>query len=248
MCATTSRPPAAVLFYSRDRGGEHPERHLVGYAGLMQADAYAGFNKLYETARRPKPIIEAACWAHARRKFFDLARLKKAPIAIEAVERIDALFAIEREINGMTPDERLRVRNERSRPLVAALEAWLRERRAQLSGQSETGKAINYSLKRWAALARFLDDGRLCMSNNAAERALRGIAVGRHNWTFAGSDQGGERAAALYTLIETAKLNGIDPQAWLADVLARLPDHSAKRIGELLPWNWQRERQQKAAA
>ena len=241
-------PPAAVLFYSRDRGGEHPERHLVGYAGLMQADAYAGFNKLYETARKPKPIIEAACWAHARRKFFDLARLKKAPIAIEAIERIDALFAIEREINGMTPDERLRVRNERSRPLVAALEAWLRERRAQLSGQSETGKAINYSLKRWAALARFLDDGRLCMSNNAAERALRGIAVGRHNWTFAGSDQGGERAAALYTLIETAKLNGIDPQAWLADVLARLPDHSAKRIGELLPWNWQRERQQKAAA
>src|SRR6266516_4174280 len=129
-----------------------------------------------------RPIIEAACWAHARRKFFDLARLKKAPIAIETVERIDAVFTIEREINGMTPDERLRVRNERSRPLVAALEAWLRERRAQLSGQSETGKAIDYSLKRWAALARFLDDGRLCMSNNAAERALRGIAVGRHNW------------------------------------------------------------------
>src|SRR5438034_1995185 len=147
-------PPAAVLFYSRDRGGEHPERHLVGYAGLMQADAYAGFNKLYETARKPKPIIEAACWAHARRKFFDLARLKEAPIAIDAIERIDALFAIEREINGMTPDERLRVRIERSRPLVAALEAWLRERRAQLSGQSVTGKAINYSLKRWAALAR----------------------------------------------------------------------------------------------
>src|SRR6266704_6523227 len=182
-------PPAAVLFYSRDRGGEHPERHLVGYAGLMQADAYAGFNKLYETARKPKPIIEAACWAHARRKFFDLARLKEAPIAIDAIERIDALFAIEREINGMTPDERLRVRNERSRPLVAELETWLRERRAKLSGQSETAKAIDYSLKRWAALARFLDDGRLCMSNNAAERALRGIAVGRHNWTFAGSDQ-----------------------------------------------------------
>jgi transposase len=241
-------PPAAVLFYSRDRGGEHPERHLADYVGLMQADAYAGFNKLYETARKPGPIIEAACWAHARRKFFDLARLKKAPIAIEAVERIDALFAIEREVNGMTPDERLRVRNERTRPLVAELETWLRERRAKLSGQSETGKAIDYSLKRWAALARFLDDGRLCMSNNAAERALRGIAIGRHNWTFAGSDQGGERAAAIYTLIETAKLNGIDPQAWLADVLARLPDHSAKRIGELLPWNWQFERQQKAAA
>ena len=241
-------PPAAVFFYSSDRSGKHPEEHLASYTGLMQADAYSGFNRLYAASRKGGPIIEASCWAHARRKFFDLARINKAPIAIEAVERIDALFAIEREINGEVPHQRKRVRNERSRPLVAALEAWLRERRAQLSGQSETGKAINYSLKRWAALARFLDDGRLCMSNNAAERALRGIAVGRHNWTFAGSDQGGERAAALYTLIETAKLNGIDPQAWLADVLARLPDHSAKRIGELLPWNWQRERQQKAAA
>jgi transposase len=241
-------PPAAVFFYSRDRGGEHPERHLADYAGLMQADAYAGFNRLYDPARRPGPIVEAACWAHARRKFFDLARLKKAPIAIEAVQRIDALFAIEREINGVTPEERLRVRRERSRPLVADLETWLRAQRAKLSTKNETAKAIDYSLKRWPALTRFLDDGRLCLSNNAAERGVRGIAVGRHNWTFAGSDAGAERAAAIYTLIETAKLNDVDPRAWLADVLARLPDHPARRIRELLPWNWRDARQPDAAA
>src|SRR4051794_25533603 len=231
-------PPAAAFFYSRDRGGEHPEQHLASYAGLMQADAYAGFNRLYEAGRKPGPIIEAVCWAHARRKFFDLARLNKAPIATEAVERIDVLFAIEREINGMMPSERVHVRNERSRPLVTALELWLREQRTRVSKNSETGKAIAYSLKRWAALARFLDNGRLCMSNNAAERELRAVAVGRRNWTFAGSDEGGRRAAAIYTLIATAKLNDVDPQAWLADMLAHLPDHPAKRIHELLPWNW----------
>jgi transposase len=231
-------PPAAVFFYSRDRGGEHPEQHLASYAGLMQADAYAGFNRLYEANRRPGPIVEAACWAHGRRKFFDLARLNKAPIAMEAVARIDALFAIEREINGLAPHERVRERNERSRPLVIELEIWLREQRARVSKNSETGKAIAYSLKRWCALTRFLDDGRLCMSNNAAERELRAVAVGRRNWTFAGSDEGGRRAAAIYTLIATARLNDIDPQAWLADVLTRLPDHPAKRIHELLPWNW----------
>src|SRR5712691_5644305 len=234
-------PPAAAFFYSRDRGGEHPEQHLASYAGLMQADAYAGFNRLYEANRKPGPIIEAACWAHGRRKFFDLARINKAPIAIEAVKRIDALFVIEREINGMTPEERMRIRNERSRSLVIELERWLREQRARVSKNSETGKAIDYSLKRWSALTRFLDDGRLCMSNNAAERELRAIALGRRNWTFAGSDEGGRRAAAIYTLIATAKLNDVDPQAWLADVLARLSDHPAKRIHELLPWNWRRQ-------
>ena len=197
-------PPAAVFFYSRDRGGEHPERHLGSYAGLMQADAYAGFNRLYEANRKPGPIAEAACWAHSRRRFFDLARINQAPIAAEAVERIDALFAIEREINGVTPQERVRVRNERSRPRVIALEIWLREERGCVSKNSDTGKAIDYSLKRWAALTRFLDDGRLCMSNNAAERELRAVAIGRRNWTFAGSDEGGRRAAAIYTLIATA--------------------------------------------
>jgi transposase len=231
-------PPAAVFFYSGDRGGEHPERHLAGYAGLMQADAYAGFNRLYEEGRKPGPIIEAACWSHARRKFFDLARLHKAPIATEAVARIDALFAIERDINGLVPQQRIAIRNDRSRPLIVDLEHWLREQRARVSRNSDTGKAIDYSLKRWTALTRFLDDGRLCMSNNAAERELRAVAVGRKNWTFAGSDEGGRRAAAIYTLIATAKLNDVDPQAWLADVLARLPDHPARRIHDLLPWNW----------
>ncbi len=241
-------PPAAAFFYSRDRGGEHPQLHLASYTGLMQADAYAGFNRLYEAGRKGGPIIEAACWAHARRKFFDLARLKKAPIAIEAVNRIDALFAIEREINGASPNQRLAVRHKCSRPLIAELKTWLRAQRARLSAKNEIAKAIDYSLKRWTALTRFLDDGRLCISNNAAERALRGVAVGRHNWTFAGSDEGGRRAAAIYTLVETAKLNDIDPQAWLADILARLPDHPAKRINALLPWNWRQARQQSAVA
>jgi transposase len=242
-------PPAAAYFYSPDRGGAHPEEHLASYVGLMQADAYAGFNRLYEAGRKPGPIVEAACWAHARRKFFDLARLNKAPIAIEAVARIDALFTIEREINGLAPVERRKVRQERSRPRLEALGTWLREQYARLSPNNQVAKAIAYSLNCWDGLFRFLDDGRLCMTNNAAERALRGIAVGRHNWTFAGSDAGGRRAAAIYTLIETAKLNDVDPQAWLADVLARLHDHPAKRLTELLPWNWKAQKhQQKAAA
>jgi transposase len=241
-------PPAAAFLYSPDRAGKHAEEHLTGYAGLMQADAYSGFNRLYEATRKPGPITEAMCWAHARRKLFDHARINKAPIAIEAVRRMDELFAIERDINGKPPHERKRVRQEQSRPLVTALEAWLREQRARLSASNDIAKAISYSLNRWAGLIRFLDDGRLCMTNNAAERALRGIAVGRNNWTFAGSDEGGRRAAAIYTLIETAKLNDVDPQAWLADVLARLQDHPARRIDELLPWNWKREREQKAAA
>jgi len=160
---------------------------------------------------------------------------------VEAVKRIDVLFAIEREINGLMPQERLRVRQERSRPLIIELQTWLRAQRARLSKNSDTTKAINYSLNRWDAFTRFLDDGRLCLSNNAAERELRAVALGRKNWTFAGSDEGGRRAAAIYTLIATAKLNDVDPQAWLADVLAHLPDHPAKRIHELLPWNWHRQ-------
>lgn len=240
-------PPAAMFFYSPDRGGKHPQQHLAGWSGLMQADAYAGYNEIYDQARSPAPVIEAACWSHARRKFYELAAIKKAPIAIEAVRRMDELFAIEREINGSTVEKRLAVRQERSRPLVEDLGAWLREERAKLSSKNPIAKAIQYSLKLWPALTRFLDDGRVCLSNNAAERALRGIAVGRHNWTFAGSDRGGERAAAIYTLIETCKLNDVDPRTWLADVLSRLPDHSANRIAELLPWNW-RERPQIAKA
>jgi len=186
--------------------------------------------------------------SHGRRNFFDLAKLNKAPIAIEAVRRIDELFEIERTINGKTPEQRVAVRQEKSKPLVLALEAWLRDQRAKLSSKSETAKAINYCLTRWKAFTRFLDDGRICLSNNAAERAVRGVAVGRKNWTFAGSDAGGHRAAAILTLIETCKMNDVDPQAWLTDILARLPDHPAKRINELLPWNWKLQHQPQAKA
>ena len=231
-------PPAAVFFYSRNRGGEHPARHLAGYAGILQADAYAGFGDLYDGRRKPGPITEAACWSHSRRKFFELADLRKAPLATEAVRRIDQLFAIEREINGVPTAERLLVRRRESRPIVADLENWMRAERARLSRHAETAKAIDYMLTRWPAFTRFLDDGHICLTNNADERALRGIALGRRSWLFAGSDRGGERAAAIYTLIATAKLNDINPQAWLTDVLRRIADHPASRLQELLPWNW----------
>ena len=234
--------PAVVLYYSPNREGEHPQRQLASYTGIMQVDAYSGYNALYVDGRQPGPIIEAACWAHGRRKLFELARLRKMPIAIEAVRRIDELFAIEREINGLPPEQRLRVRRERSKPLIEDLERWLRAERRKLSSKNPLAKAMDYSLKRWSTFTRFLDDGRICMTNNAAERAVRGIAVGRRNWTFCGSDAGGERAAVIFTLIETAKLCDVDPRAWLADVLARIADHPASRIDELLPWNWQAAR------
>lgn len=249
--------PAAIFYYSRDRGGEHPRAHLAGYAGLLQADAYGGYGKLYVPNRTPGPILEAACWVHARRAFFVLADVEAAarrtararthggtpgvisPIALEAVRRIDALFAIERDINGHSAEQRHAVRQELSAPLVADLHDWMREQRAKLSRGNDLARAMDYMLKRWAAFTRFLDDGRICLSNNAAERALRGIALGRKSWLFAGSDRGGARAAAMYSLIVTAKLNNIDPQAWLTDVLARIAAHPASKIDELLPWNWQ---------
>ena len=240
--------PAALFHYAPNRDGTHPERHLANYAGLMQADAYAGYNGLYADGRKPGPILEAACWAHGRRKFFELADLQKAPLAIEAVRRIDELFAIEREINGQPPDDRRKIRQERSKPLADALEAWLRQERKALSSKSPMARAMDYSLKRWPAFTRFLDDGRLCMSNNAAERAVRGVAVGRRNWTFCGSDSGGRRAAAMYTLIETCRQNDVDAKAWLADVLARIADHPAKQIAQLLPWNWKEQALQFQAA
>ena len=243
-----SDPPAAFFYYSRNRAGEHPQGHLAGYVGLMQADAFNGYNDLYRANRKPAPILEAACWSHGRRKFFDLAKTGEAPIAAEAVRRIDELFAIERAINGKAPEQRLAVRREKSAPLVTDLEIWIRQQRDLLSSGNETAKAINYLLNRWAAFTRFLDDGRVCLTNNAAERALRGVAVGRRNWTFAGSDAGGHRAAAIYTLIETCKMNDIDPQAWLADVLARLRDHPASKLADLLPWNWKADQQSKVAA
>jgi transposase len=230
--------PAALFYYSPNRSGEHPEMHLAEYTGLMQADAFSGYNGLYVEGRHSGPIVEAACWAHGRRKFFEIAELQKAPVAIEAVQRIDELFAIERDINGKPPDERLAVRRARSRPLVDDLDRWLHTERRKLSSKNRIAKAIDYLLKRWSAFTRILDDGRICLSNNAAERSIRGIAVGRKNWIFAGSDSGGHRAAAIYTLIETAKLNGVDARAWLADVLARIADHPASRIDDLLPCNW----------
>jgi len=245
-------PPAAVYFYSRDRAGEHPQRHLAGWSGILQADAYSGYGKLYEVERSAGPIFEAACWAHARRKFFELADLAAAarrkaqrrsravisPVALEAVRRIDVLFEIERAINGLPAEQRLAVRREQSAPLVAQLEAWMCEERRKLSRHSDVAGPIDYMLKRWSSFARFLEDGRICLSNNAAERALRGLALGRKAWLFAGSDRGGQRAAFFYSLIHTCKLNDVDPQAWLADVLARIADYPANRIDELLPWNW----------
>jgi transposase len=248
-------PPAALFYYARDRSGAHPEKHLSGFTGILQADAYAGYNRLFKPDRSPGPVTEALCWAHARRKFFVLADIAAAakrraksgkhgaiisPLAFEAVKRIDALFDIEREINGTSAGERLAVRAERSAPLLADLEAWMREERARLSRHAPVAKAMDYMLKRWPGFTRFLEDGRICLTNNAAERALRGIALGRKSWLFAGSDRGGERAAVMYTLIVTAKMNDIDPQAWLADVLTRIADHPSQRLDELLPWNWKK--------
>jgi transposase len=231
-------PPAAMFFYSRNRAGEHPRQHLTDYGGILQADAYAGFNELYDPRRKPGPMTEAACWAHGRRNFFVLADVAKAPLALEAVRRIDAIFAVERPLNGVAQDQRLALRKQHVALLVGELEAWMHTERARLSRHNDVAKAMDYMLKRWAAFVRFLDDGRICISNNAAERMLRGIALGRRSWLFAGSDRGGDRTAALYTLIATAKLNGIDPQAWIQDVLRRIADHPVGKLAELLPWNW----------
>jgi transposase len=242
-------PPAALYYASRDRRGEHPARHLQGFAGILQADAYSGYNELYDPARAPGLITAALCWAHARRQFFELAdiaanarRGKNAvaisPIALETVKRIDVLFDIERGINGDSAEERLRVRREQSGPVVAALEVWLREQRSRLSRSSPVAEPIDYMLRRWDRFSRFLDDGRICLTNNAAERALRGFALGRKSWLFAGSERGADRAAFMATLIMTAKLNDIDPQAWLADVLARIAEHPVHKLDEFLPWNW----------
>jgi hypothetical protein len=217
---------------------------------LLQADAYAGYNALYQPDRPPKPITGVLCWSHARRKFFVLADITAnvrrgpnaspiSPLALAAVERIDRLFDIERTINGLGIDERLVVRQAQSAPLVAELEAWMRAESQRLSKHAEVARAMSYMLRRWEGFTRFLQDGRACLSNNAAERALRGISLGRKSWLFAGSDRGGARAAFMYTLVATAKLNDIDPQAWLAEVLERIADLPGSRLPELLPWNWQ---------
>ena len=248
-----SDPPAALFHYSRDRRGEHPRAHLASWAGILQADAYGGYNELYAAGRQPAPVLEAGCFAHARRKFFELADVTTAarrksrgertgmiyPIALEAVQRLDALFDIERGINGKPTAERLAMRQQHSRPLMDELHAWLTVQLAKLSRSHDLAKAINYMLRRWDAFTRFLEDGRVCLTNNAAERALRCVPLGRKAWLFCGSDRGGQRAAILYTLIQTARLNDVDPQAWLADVLASIADHPVSRLDDLLPWNWQ---------
>ena len=247
-------PPAAIFYYSPDRGGAHPGQHLAAYAGVLQADAYGGYGDLYKSDRKPGLIIEAACWSHGRRKFFVLADIAKtaaarsqkkqaawSPMAHEAVRRIDLIFDAERQINGLAADKRLELRQAHIAPLVAELEGWMRTQRARLSRRNDVAKAMDYMLTRWAAFTRFLEDGRVCLTNNAAERALRCVAVGRRNWTFCGSDRGGERAAAIYTLVATAKLNDIDPEAWLADVLRRINDHPASRLDDFLPWNWKNQ-------
>jgi transposase len=251
-----------MFYYSRDRAGEHPQTHLADYAGIFQADAFGGYNKLYEAGRKPAPIVEAACWVHARRPFFIMADLVAnarraaqgrtpgmiSPLALEAVRRIDALFEIERSINGQSAEKRKAVRQELSAPLVADLQTYMLERRAELSRGHDLVRAMNYILKRWSAFTLFLEDGRVCLSNNAAERAIRGIALGRKSWLFCGSDRGGHRAAAMYGLIITAKMNDVDPQAWLTDVLARIAAHPAHRLDELLPWNWRKPSTDAAAA
>ncbi|WP_300043396.1 IS66 family transposase [uncultured Paracoccus sp.] len=255
-------PPAALYYFSTDRRMEHPTRHLAGWTGILQADAYGGYNGVYDAAHKPAPVLSALCWSHARRKFFELADIKAtarkgrsvaeeiSPIALDAVKRIDAIFDAERGITGLSAAARSDARQRQVAPMVDDLHDWMRAERARMSKHNPVAKAINYMLHedgRWDAFTRFLDDGRICLTNNAAERALRGIALGRKAWLFAGSSRGGERAAFMYSLIVTAKMNDVDPQAWLADVLARLPDMPISRLPELLPWNWPRTAQRIAA-
>ena len=239
-----SLAPAAVYFYSPDRKGEHPASHLKGFKGVLHADGYAGFNAIYEKGA----VVEAACWAHVRRKFFDEHADNGSPIAKEAIDRIGALYAIEDEARGRPPDERRRLRQAKSRPLAEALNAWFVATKLKLSPKSDLAKAIRYALGRWPALIGYLDDGRLEIDNNAAERSIRPLALGRKNYLFAGSDKGGERAAVAYSLIETAKMNSLNPEEYLRDILARIADHPINRVADLLPWNWARQKNQAAQA
>lgn len=225
--------PAAVWFrYSPDRKGIHPQQHLKHYQGALHADGYAGFNPLYATGK----IHEVACWAHVRRKFYDIAQSIDSPVATEAIARIAVLYAIEKTIRGKSPDARRAVRQARAGPLLDELKTWLQTKLSEVSAKSVLAQAIGYALSRWTALTRYLDDGTLEIDNNAAERALRTVALGRKNYLFAGSDAGGERAALIYSLIGTATLNGLNPQDYLAYVIGRIADHPINRVDELLPW------------
>lgn len=229
--AADETPPAVLFRYSPDRKGQHPQTHLKGFRGVLQADAYAGFNALYG-----EYVAEAACWAHVRRKFYDIAQAHPAPLAADALRRIAALYAIEADIRGQPPDRRKTARQARAAPRLAAFRVWLQTTLSQVSTKSALAAAIKYALAHWTALVRYVDDGRIEIDNNAAERAIRAVALGRKNYLFAGSDAGGERAALIYSLIGTARLNGLDPQAYLTAVLARIADHPVNRVDELLPW------------
>ena len=230
--AASRDPPAVWYRYSPDRKGEHPQAHLKRFRGILQADAFSGYSELYAGER----ILEAACWAHARRKFYDLYVADRSPLAAEAIRRIGELYAIEREIRGRKPSERVQVRQQRAGPLLEQLQQWLAATLRTVSAKSELAGAIKYALVRWVALTRYRDDGRIEIDNNSAERSIRPLVLGRRNYLFAGSDAGGERAANIYTLIATARLNDIDPYLYLRHVLERIAEHPINRIDELLPW------------
>ena len=244
----STAPPGAAYFFSVDRKGEHPQRHLAGFSGILQADAYSGFKALYALDASGKPRIhEAACWAHLRRDFFDVHTATKSEIAREALDRIGELYDIERQINRKSRDGRWDIRQTETRPKVEAFKAWAEVQLTRIPGKSDLAKAFRYALNRWRAFTIFLDDGRVAIDNNAAERAIKPIVIGRKNFLFAGSDAGGETLASAMTIIETAKFNGLDPQAYLADIFGRIHDHKINRIDELLPWNWKPVGNQAAA-
>jgi transposase len=238
-------PPAVVFRFTTGRGGEHPSTHLAGYRGYLQADGYAGYNTLYRDpkTKAPRGVTEVGCWAHSRRKFTDILEKSPSPIAAQAVVRIGELFAIERDIKGAPPDERRRVRQQLAVPKLAALRPWLEAQMRGLSSDSTLAKACRYPLNRWAAMVRYCDDGLLEISNNLVENALRGVALGRRNWMFVGSTKGGDASALFYSLAETCRLNGVEPEAWFTDVIARIGNHPINRIDELMPWNWQAARE-----